>query len=97
MRCRPGVVTVSRRRRAPHRPGCRHCPRVRLLGLEYRGWRHARELELEHASCGYAAEAAELTSTAPLPTFRDYLVAMAGSGWPMSGRAPRRHLEAVAA
>ena len=85
---------MSRRR---HRPGCRHCPRVRLLGLEFRGWRSSWELELEATAVGYATEGAQFAAAHRPPTFREYLVAMTGAGYPMSGTAPRRHLERVAA
>jgi hypothetical protein len=68
-----------------HRSSCRHCPRVRLLGLDFRGWRHSWELTRESVTAGHASEVA---GYGPGPTFRDYLMQMTGSGWPMSGRQP---------
>lgn len=84
-----------RTRRRPHRPECRHCPRVRLLGVEFRAWRESWALELDATACGYAPETVEFTAANPAPTFRTYLESMAGAGWPMSGTAPRRHLSVV--
>lgn len=75
---------MSRRR---HRPGCRHCPRVRQLGRDFQAQRAAWEAQAEAAAAGYAAELAEFRQRRPGPTFKAYLVALAGSGWPMSGRA----------
>jgi hypothetical protein len=78
------------RRRRPHGPDCRHCPRVRLLGHDFAVWRHSWELTRERATAGYADELSRFAYTHnPAPTFRDYLVAMTGSGWPMSGSAPK--------
>lgn len=77
-----------KRRRRPHGPSCRHCPRVRLLGLEFRSWRHAWELDHDRAGAGYAAEQADHRASSTPPTFGAYLVAMTGSGWPMSGSRP---------
>lgn len=77
---------MSRRR---HRPGCGHCPRVRALGREFQCWRAAWDAAAEQASAGYAAELATWSAEHRPPTFRDYLIAMTGSGWPMSGRAPQ--------
>lgn len=81
---------MTRRRRRPHGAGCRHCPRVRLLGHDFSVWREAFDRHTEAATGGYATERAEHLTTHRAPTFRDYLVAMTGAGWPMSGSAPRR-------
>lgn len=78
----------TRSRRSPHRPSCRHCPRVRLLGHDFQLWRAAWCERLERESAGYTTEAQQFTQADPPPTFRRYLEAMAGSGWPMSGSAP---------
>lgn len=54
-----------------HRAGCRHCRSVQ----DYRLARHAAELAREQVTAGYAVE---IGLHAPLITFRDWLVAMAG-------------------
>ncbi len=77
-------------RRAKHRPGCRHCYRVGLLGLAFRDWRSSWEIGLENEAVGYATEGTEYRVTHPSPTFKKYLIQMTGAGWPMSGQAPRR-------
>ena len=77
-----------KQRRAPHRAGCRHCHRVRLLGLDFQGWRSSWEEELEQAAVGYATESEQYRAEHPAPTFKAYLVANIGAGWPMSGQAP---------
>lgn len=78
-----------KRRRPPHGPSCRHCPRVRLLGHDFRVWRESWNLTAEAAHGGYSTERAEYSREHRPPTFRDYLVAMTGSGWPMSGSEPK--------
>lgn len=78
------------RRRAPHTPSCRHCPRVRLLGRDFQAQRAAWEAERERVTHGYATEQAEFDQHRPPPTFKRYLIANAGSGWPMSGRQSER-------
>ena len=77
---------MKRRRRA-HQPTCRHCPRVRALGRDFQAWRAAYDAHEEHESHGYASERHAYREAHVPPTFKAYLVAMAGSGWPMSGRA----------
>lgn len=74
-------------RRRPHGPGCRHCPRVRALGREFAGWRESWELAREEACHGYRTEEHGWTPGHPAPTFKRYLQAMTGAGWPMSGAA----------
>jgi hypothetical protein len=69
-----------------HRPTCRHCPRVRALGRDFQAWRHSWETRREAVSAGYPTEAAMFASTSPAPTFKAYLVANVGAGWPMSGK-----------
>lgn len=81
-----------RQRRPRHRPGCRHCFRVGLLGLDFQAWRASWEEGLEQAANGYAAEAEQYRAEHPAPTFKAYLIANTGAGWPMSGtEPPRRH------
>lgn len=80
---------MNRRR---HRRDCRHCPRVRALGRDFQAWRCSWEAQREHVTVGYATEQAEYDRANPPPTFKAYLVANAGSGWPMSGATPRRAL-----
>lgn len=41
---------------------------------------------------GYPVECAEFDAANPPPTFKAYLIANAGTGWPMSGRQPRRRV-----
>ena len=77
-----------RQRRPPHRPGCRHCYRVGLLGLDFRTWRSAWEEKLEQAAVGYTTEGAEFRANNRPPTFKAYLIANTGAGWPMSGSEP---------
>jgi hypothetical protein len=77
-----------RQRRPRHRAGCRHCFRVRLLGLDFQGWRASWEEGLEEAAVGYATEGAQYREQHAAPTFKAYLVANTGAGWPMSGQAP---------
>lgn len=77
-----------KQRRARHRPGCRHCFRVRLLGLDFQGWRSAWESELEETAVGYATEGEQFRADNPAPTFKAYLIANTAAGWPMSGQAP---------
>jgi hypothetical protein len=82
-----------RRRRSPHnRRTCEHCRRVNALGADYQATRAAWESQLEAVAAGYPTETAEARQATPGPLFRDYLVQLTGSGWPMSGRAPRRQL-----
>lgn len=71
-------------RRGPHKASCRHCPRVRALGREFQGWRAAWEARMEHETIGYATEEALYRAEHPAPTFKAYLIAMRGAGWPMS-------------
>lgn len=79
------------RRRRRHKPTCRHCARVRLLGHDFQCWRAHWDATLEAATAGYTDEISRFVSPYnPPPTFREYLESMAGSGWPMSGQAPRR-------
>lgn len=73
-------------RRRRHSPSCRHCPRVRQLGHDFQAHRAAWEARAEQVSAGYQSELADFRSSHPAPTFRAYLVALTGSGWPMSGR-----------
>lgn len=70
-----------------HARTCRHCPRVRELGRDFQCWRASWEARREQESSGYATEAAMFTATNPAPTFKSYLLANVGAGWPMSGRA----------
>ena len=77
-----------RQRRPKHRAGCRHCYRVRLLGLDFHGWRARWEDSLEQAAMGYATETEEFRANNRPPTFKAYLVANTGAGWPMSGSEP---------
>lgn len=84
-----------KRRRSPHRPDCRHCPRVRQLGRDYQAHRAAWLAQREQAGYGYATESAEFDRDNPGPLFRDYLLALAGTGWPMSGRQPAYRLVAA--
>ena len=74
--------------RRRHRPGCRHCYRVGLLGLDFHGWRARWEDALEHTANGYATEAEEFRANNRAPTFKAFLIANTGAGWPMSGREP---------
>lgn len=69
-----------------HRSSCGHCPRVRALGRDFQAWRASWETRLENASAGYRTEAAMFTESSPAPTFKAYLVANVGAGWPMSGK-----------
>lgn len=78
-----------KRRRPPHRPGCRHCRRVRLLGLDFQTWRAPWEAGLEQDAVGYATEGEQYREEHPAPTFKAYLIANIGAGWPMSGSEPR--------
>jgi hypothetical protein len=84
-------VSHMRGTRAKHRPGCAHCFRVRLLGRDFQGWRGAWEAGLEQEANGYATEQAQYRAKHRAPTFKQYLIDNTGAGWPMSGRAPRRH------
>ena len=77
-----------KQRRPPHRAGCRHCRRVRLLGLDFQGWRSSWEEGLEEAAVGYATEGEQYRTEHPAPTFKAYLIANTGAGWPMSGSEP---------
>lgn len=76
--------------RARHAPGCGHCPRVRLLGRDFQAWRAAWEAACEQVTAGYAAERELHVASCPPPTFKAYLLANVGAGWPMSGRQPMR-------
>jgi hypothetical protein len=78
------------KRRPPHTPTCRHCPRVRALGRDFHSWRASWEHAREHATVGYSTEQAEYDRTHRPPTFKTYLISMTGSSWPMSGRQPAR-------
>lgn len=64
---------------------------MRALGQEFHLWRASYDSAEEATTHGYATERAEFTTMHHPPTFRDYLIAMAGTGWPMSGQAPRRY------
>jgi hypothetical protein len=61
---------------------------VRLLGLDFHGWRSAWEERLEQAAMGYATEGEEFRANNRPPTFKAFLIANTGAGWPMSGQAP---------
>lgn len=63
---------------------------MRLLGQDFQCWRATWESAQEATAAGYPAESAEYAERHAAPTFRTYLVAMTGAGWPMSGAAPRR-------
>lgn len=78
--------------RRRHNPTCGHCPRVRALGREFQCWRASWEAQREEVAIGYAAEERAYADRHAAPTFKHYLIAMAGTGWPMSGRQPRRRL-----
>ena len=78
--------------RRRHKPTCGHCPRVRLLGRDFQSWRASWEAQREQTACGYPTETREFDATNPPPTFKAYLIANAGTGWPMSGRQPRRRV-----
>jgi hypothetical protein len=82
-------VRATRRR---HAPTCRHCPRVRLLGRDFQSWRQSWEAQRERIAMGYATECAEFAAANRPPTFKAYLIANAGTGWPMSGRQPTRRV-----
>jgi hypothetical protein len=69
-----------------HARTCRHCPRVRQLGHEFQAHRAAWEARAETVTAGYATELDDYRRRNPAPTFRTFLLALAGSGWPMSGR-----------
>lgn len=88
------ATQVVKQRRGPHAPGCRHCPRVRALGSEFRLWRACWESQLESVACGYETEAAQFRQEHRPPTFKDYLIQMTGAGWPMSGQQPARRFAA---
>lgn len=60
---------------------------MRLLGLDFQTWRASWEASSEAAGYGYTTETRMYAAEHRPPTFRDYLVSMAGSGWPMSGKA----------
>lgn len=77
-------------RRGPHAQGCRHCRRVSALGRDFRLWRESWEARCEQVAVGYRTETALFSEDCPAPTFKTYLVAMTGSGWPMSGAEPQR-------
>ena len=85
---------ATRLRRPKHRPGCAHCYRVRLLGRDFHGWRASWEARLEQEANGYEAEGLQFREANTPPTFKAYLIAMTGAGWPMSGQRPRRHFAA---
>lgn len=86
---------MPRKRRSRHRPGCAHCYRVGLLGRDFHTWRTAWEVRLEEAAIGYAAEEEQFREQSPAPTFKAYLIAHTGAGWPMSGQRPRRGFRAA--
>ena len=60
-----------------HRPGCRHCQRVRALARDFQAWRASWEAQLESVAVGYASEAVDFRAANPAPTFRTYLEGMA--------------------
>jgi hypothetical protein len=53
---------------------CGHCRRVRELGREFTAWRVSAETARDEVCIGYATEEDEYGN---LPTFRDYLEAVA--------------------
>ena len=61
-----------------------------LLGVDFGTWRAAWEAALEQFSYGYEAEEREYRRLNPAPTFKAYLIAQTGAGWPMSGTEPKR-------
>jgi hypothetical protein len=59
---------------------------VRALGRDFQCWRAAWEARRETESAGYRTESAMFTETNRAPTFKAYLIANVGAGWPMSGK-----------
>lgn len=72
--------------RRKHGLRCGHCPRVRALGRDFQAWRAAWDTQREQESAGYRTEADMFTNANPAPTFKSYLLANVGAGWPMSGK-----------
>lgn len=67
---------------------------MRLLGLNFRSWREAWEVQCEAVAYGYAEESRQYAEEHRPPTFKDYLIQMRGAGWPMSGSVPARRFAA---
>jgi len=61
-----------------------------LLGRDFAAWRAAWEAQRELATAGYATEQQLHDAASSAPTFKAYLIANTGAGWPMSGAMPVR-------